>query len=134
MLGVTIRNEVNVQDKAIGISFRRKDQLSENMVWSVFEKVAHSNARFNALDKLVVVVHSIKMPVGFVRVKTKGRPLSVIAHLKRSIVEVKAEKNCLAHALIITIAILNNDPIYESYRRGNTIRPVVRFFTRDSRY
>jgi hypothetical protein len=57
MVGLTIRNEVNVQDKAIGISFRRKDKLSEDVIWSVFEKVAQSNARFNALDKLVVVVH-----------------------------------------------------------------------------
>jgi hypothetical protein len=28
MVGVTIRNEINVQDKAMGISFRRKDQSS----------------------------------------------------------------------------------------------------------
>jgi hypothetical protein len=56
MVGLTIRNEVNVQDKAIGISFRQKDQLSEDVIWSVFEKVAQSNARFNALDKLVIVV------------------------------------------------------------------------------
>ena len=59
---------------------------------SVFEKVVQSNAKFNALDKLIVVVHLVKMPVGFGRVKTKVRLLSVIAHLKRSIVEVKAEK------------------------------------------
>jgi hypothetical protein len=51
------------------------------------------------------------MPVGFGRVKTKGRPLSAMAHLKRSIIEVKAEQNCLAHALVIAIAKLNNDPI-----------------------
>jgi hypothetical protein len=76
MVGVTIPNEVNVQDKAVGISFRRKDQVSEIVVWSVFEKVAQCNARVNALEKSVVVVHSIKMPVGFGRVKTKGRPLS----------------------------------------------------------
>jgi hypothetical protein len=50
MVALTIRNEVNAQDKAIGISFRRKDQLSEDIIWSVFEKVAQSNARFNALD------------------------------------------------------------------------------------
>jgi len=65
MVGLTIRNAVNMQDKAIGISFRRKDQLSEEVIWSVFNKVAQSNARFNALDKLVVVLRSIKMPVGF---------------------------------------------------------------------
>ena len=54
-----------MQDKAIAISFRRKDQVSEEVIWSVFNKVAESNARYNALDKLVVVVHSVKMPVGF---------------------------------------------------------------------
>ena len=76
MVGLTIRNEVNIQDKAIGISFRRKDQLSEEVIWSVFNKVAQSNARFNALDKLTVVVHSIKMPVGFGKqvIRSKGRP------------------------------------------------------------
>ena len=32
MVGVTIHNEVNLLDKAIGISFRRKDQLSEDVM------------------------------------------------------------------------------------------------------
>ena len=59
MVGLTIRNEVTMQDKAMGISFRRKDQLSKEVIWSIFNKVAQSNARFNAIDKLVVVVHSI---------------------------------------------------------------------------
>jgi hypothetical protein len=70
MIGITIRNTVNMQDKAIGISFRRRDQLSENVIWSVFEKVAQSNARFNALDSLIVEVHSVRMPVDFGGVKT----------------------------------------------------------------
>ena len=103
MVGFTIRNEVNVQDKVIGICFKRKDQLSEDVIWSVFEKVAQSNARFNALDELVIVVYSVKMPVAHGRVKTKGRLFAVMAHLERSIIEVKDEQNCLAHALIIAI-------------------------------
>ena len=90
MVGLTIRNEVNVQEKAIGISFKRKDQLSEEVICSVFEKMAHSDARLNALDKLVMVVYSVTMPVGHGRVKTKGRQFAVMAHLKRSIIEVKA--------------------------------------------
>jgi hypothetical protein len=110
MVGITIHNEVNVQDKAIGISFRRKDQVSGEVIWNVLGTVVQYNARFNDMDKLVVVVHSVKMPVGFGGVKTKGRPLSVMAHLKRIIIEVKAEQNCLVHALIIAIARLNNDP------------------------
>jgi hypothetical protein len=58
-------------------------------------------------------------------IKTKGRPLGVMAHLKRSIIEVKAETNCLAHALIIAIAKITNDPNYNSYRRGYKIHHVV---------
>jgi hypothetical protein len=40
MVGMTIQNRVNQNDKPIGISFRRKDQVSGNVIWSVFEKVA----------------------------------------------------------------------------------------------
>ena len=65
MVGITIRNEVNLLDKPIGISFRRKDQLSDEVIWSVFSKVAQSNARYNAMDRLIVVIHYVKMPVGF---------------------------------------------------------------------
>ena len=92
MVGITISNEVNVGDKAIGLSFRRKDQITPDVIWSVFGKVAQSNARFNALNKLVMTVHSVKMPIGHGRITTKVRPLENLVHLKRSIVEVKAEE------------------------------------------
>ena len=32
MVGITIQNQVNQNDKAIGISFRRKDQLSADVI------------------------------------------------------------------------------------------------------
>ena len=77
MVGITIRNEVNLPDKAIGISFSRRDQLSDEVILSVFSKVAQSNARFNALDRLIVVIYSVRMPVGFGKkqaLRSKGRP------------------------------------------------------------
>jgi hypothetical protein len=123
IVGLTIRNEVNVKDRPIGISFRRKDQLSEDVIWSVFEKVAQSNARFNALDKLIETVYSVKMPIGHGRVKTRGRQLAIMAHLNKSIIEVKTEQNYLAHALIIAITRITNDPNYNAYRRGRKIIP-----------
>ena len=124
MVGITILNEVNQNHKPIGISFMRKDQLSGDVICSVFEKVAQSNSRFNALDRLVITVYSVKMPVGHGHsVKTKGRPVSVLAHLKEIIIEVKAEDNCLAHAVIIAISRINKDPKYESYCKGYRIRP-----------
>jgi len=126
MVGITIQNQVNQNDKPIGINFRRKDHLSGEVVWSVFEKVSQSNSRFNALDTLVVTVHSVTLPAGFGRgIKTKSRPLSVMAHLKGIIVEVNTEENCLAHAIIIAIARLENDSNYKAYSQGRKIRPVV---------
>jgi hypothetical protein len=105
------------------------------MIWSVFEKVSQSNSRFNASDKLVIEVHSVKIPVGFGRVaiKSKGRPLSVMARLKRSIVEVKAEKYCLAHAIIIAVSKLTKDPNYD-LSSGIQDSPRSSTFPRDDRH
>ena len=129
MVGIATHNECNQNDKPIGISFRRRDQLSVDAIWSVFEKVTQSNSRFNALDTLTVVLHSVRMPVGFgLRgdgIKTMGRSLSIMAHLKKSIIEVKTETNCLAHALIIAIAKLTNDSNYKAYRQRRKIYPKV---------
>jgi hypothetical protein len=69
------------------------------------------------------------MPVGFAKrtEKTKGRPLSVMAHIKHSIVEVHARENCLAHALVIVMAYITNDLNYQSYRKGRKkILPKIR--------
>jgi len=93
----------------------------------VLEKVTQSNARQQAPDTLTFHVHSVKMPVGFGKAKTsKGRPMSVLAHLKRSIVEVNAEENYLAHALMIAVAKVTKDPGYKAYRQGRKILPKVR--------
>jgi len=86
MLGKTIHNQVNQSDKPIGISFRQRDQLSLDVIWNVFETVSQSNSIFKVLDTLVGNVHSIKMPAGFGCIKTMGRPISVMAHLKKCII------------------------------------------------
>ena len=40
MVRITIKNQVNQNDKPIGISFRRKYRLSGDVIWSVFERVS----------------------------------------------------------------------------------------------
>jgi len=67
------------------------------------------------------------MPIDFGKraIKSRGRQPSVMAHLKKSIVELQAEETCLAHALIIAISRLEIDLNYNSYRRSYRIRPVV---------
>jgi hypothetical protein len=69
-------------------------------------KAFKSNSRFNALNKLFLTVHSVRMPVGFGTraIKSRTLPLSVMAQLKRSVMEVQESENCLAHAIIIAIA------------------------------
>jgi hypothetical protein len=47
-----------------------------------------------------------------------------MAHFK-SIVEVKAENNCLIHAVIIAITKVTNDPNYKTYIQGRKIYPAV---------
>jgi len=47
-------------------------------------------------------------------------------HTSKIIIEVKATENCLAHALIIAIARVDNDSNSESYRKCWKIRPVLR--------
>jgi hypothetical protein len=107
MVGITISNGVEVMDRAIGISFRINDQITGDVIWSVFEKVAQSNARFYA-----ITVHLVKMIIGHGsnRIATKGTPLRIMVRFKRSIVQVKAESNCLAHALVIAKAKVDGDP------------------------
>jgi len=39
--------------------------------------------------------------IGKLAIKSMGRPLFVIAHLKKSIIEFNAVDNCLSHAIII---------------------------------
>ena len=55
-----------------------------------------------------------------------------MAHLNESIVEVKAEDNCLAHALKIGIASVHNDANYTAYRRGRNISPVVQALLKET--
>ena len=48
-----------------------------------------------------------------------------MAHLKKSIVELKEDENCLAHVLLIAISRVDKDPNYNSYRRVCRLRPLV---------
>ena len=83
-VGMRIRNTENVQDKFVGISLRRRDQLKPDMVWGVLGKVVQSNDRFRLADRLEVHLGHVRMPAGYGRVKTKGRSLDVISVIKKT--------------------------------------------------
>jgi hypothetical protein len=39
MVGISIHNANNQQDRPVGLSFRRRYQISRDVLWSVFDKV-----------------------------------------------------------------------------------------------
>jgi len=125
LVGLRIRNTGNVQDKVVGISFRRRDQLKPDVVCSILGKVVQSNARFGLSDRLEVHLDNVRMPAGNGREKTKGRSLDVMSAIKNSIVVVKAAFLCLAHALIIAMARVISDPKYKSYRNVRCLNQPV---------
>jgi predicted Zn-dependent protease len=119
MVGVSIHNADSLQDRPLGLSFRRRDQISREVLCSVLEKVKQSNADFEALDTLTFHVHSVRMPVVFGRTQTPlGSSLLAMARIKRSVVQIRAERDCLAHALVVAIARVTNDPEYRKYSDG----------------
>ena len=79
-----------MQDKLIGISFRRRDQLKPDLVWEGFSRVILSNVRFGLTDILEVNLDHVRMPAGNGREKTKGRSLNVLYTIRISIFVVKA--------------------------------------------
>jgi hypothetical protein len=87
--------------------------------------VTQSNAKYQALDTLTFHIHTVRKPVGFGKVAetSKGRPMSVMTHLKRSIVEVKTDENCLAHALVIAMAKVRTIPITKPIGKGEKSCP-----------
>jgi hypothetical protein len=124
-VGLSIRNTENLQDKIVGISLRRRDQLKPDVVWSVLGKIIQNNARFALTDRLEVHLDHVRMPAGNGGAKTKGLSIDVLNALKKCIVVVKAAVLCLTHAIIIAIARVNNDPKYASYRHGYDLKKHV---------
>jgi hypothetical protein len=73
MVGISIHNADNQPDRLIGLSFRRRDQISRDVLWSVFEKVIQSNAKYQDLDTLTFHIHSVRKPVGLARVRRRRK-------------------------------------------------------------
>lgn len=49
MVGVSIHNADNQQNRPVWMSFRKRDQISRDVMWSVFDIVTQSNALFTLI-------------------------------------------------------------------------------------
>jgi len=76
LMGLRIRHTENVQDKVVGISFRRSCQLKPDEVWGVLGMVVQSHASFGLSDRIELDLDHVRMPAGNDLEKTKGRSLN----------------------------------------------------------
>ena len=61
LLGLRIRSTDNVEDKVVGITLRRRDQLKPHVIWAVLGNVIQSNAIFGLSDRLEVHLDHVRM-------------------------------------------------------------------------
>lgn len=52
MVGISVHNEDNQQFMTIRLRYRRKNQISGDVLWSVFQKVTQSKANYQATDTI----------------------------------------------------------------------------------
>jgi hypothetical protein len=63
-VGLKITNTENATDKAMWLSFRRRDQLKPDIIMELLEKVIQSNARFGLSDRLEISFDCVRLPSG----------------------------------------------------------------------
>jgi hypothetical protein len=84
---LSIHSADNQHDKPIVLSFRRREQISRDVLWSVFEKVTQSNARYQVRDTLTFNVNSVTRVVRELRSTDaihRAMPCKLFSHASRT--------------------------------------------------
>ena len=101
-------------DTPISIPFLPVERLTAERVFSQIERVIQSNQEFRLNDTVTIDINHVKTPQG--RGKSKRTTLNIREHLKekKSIVCINNNDDfCLARALAVAIARIENDPKYK---------------------
>ena len=107
-------------DTPISIPFMGVLQLTPERVFSQIERVVQSNRDFRLNDTVTVDILHVEAPQGSGRSRLKRDILDIreYLHKKRSIITIQNNDNlCLARALVVAVAKIENAPNY-----GNLIR------------
>ena len=114
-------------DTPISIPFLRVERLTTERVFSQIERVIQSNQEFRLNDTVTIDINHVKTPEGRGKSKLKRTTLNIREHLKekKSIICINnTDDFCLARALVVSIARIENDPMYSHIRKSN--RPLQR--------
>lgn len=123
-IGLTISNSSRPDQRSIGISLRRADQLDADVILQTIEKVMQSNEQFFMDGQLIVRYIHIKLPAGEGRKST-----DLISNFhdfclkKQSILVIQnRDKLCLARALVTARAFVHKDETPQKLKFYNSIR------------
>ena len=104
-------------DTPISLPFLTVEQLTTERFFSQIERVIQSNQEFRLNDTVIIDINHVKSPQG--SGKSKRTTLNIREHLKgkRSIICINNNDDfCLARALAVSIARIENDPKYAQIR------------------
>ena len=110
-------------DLPISIPFMPLVQLTTERVFSQIERVIQSNRDFRLNDTVTVDIIHVEEPQGGTsNGKSKRTTLDIREYLKKkkSIISINNKDNlCLARALVVAIARIENDPKYDQIRKSD---------------
>ena len=112
-------------DTPISIPFMEVERLTTERVFSQIERVIQSNQEFRLNDTVTIDIIHVVTPQGSGKSKVKRTTLNIREYLKekRAIISINNTDNlCLARALVVAVAKIENDPKYDQIRKSN--RPV----------
>ena len=112
-------------DIPISLPFMPLEQLTTEKVYAQIEKVVQSNQDFRLNDTVTIDINHVAMPEGSGRSKRTLPDIRDHLKSKGSIICINNfDDLCLARALVVGIANIENDPKYDQIRKSN--RPVQR--------
>ena len=109
-------------DTPISIPFLPVERLTTERVFSQIERVIQSNQEFRLNDTVTIDINHVKTPEGRGKSRLKRTTLNIRDHLKekKSVICINNKDDfCLARALAVSIARIENDPKYDQIRRSN---------------
>ena len=115
----------NQLQSPISLPFCSLEELTTEKVLSQVEKVVQSNEEFRLNDTVNIDIVRVQMPQGSGRSKVKRQTWSIREYLqgKKSVITINNKDNyCLARALVVSIAKIEKDPMYNQIKKSD--RPV----------
>ena len=112
-------------DTPISLPFMELEQLTTERVYAQIEKVVQSNQDFRLNDTVTIDINHVAIPEGSGRAKRTLPNIRDHLKSKGSIICIdNFDDLCLARALVVAIANIENDPKYDHIRKSN--RPLQR--------